>query len=131
MAVFKVSAENLTPVWPLTEPLLRAAIEREKTHDPADVLAALHSGNAQLWIDWRNGVVAAVVTEFVRFPKATHLRVWLAGAVLKPDWAEFEREISEWGRAHRCAALVIEGRKGWLRVFPGLRETGRIMHKHL
>jgi len=40
-------------------------------------------------------------------------------------------EIEKWARAVKCVSIGINGRKGWLRVLPGFKQTAVVIEKDL
>jgi hypothetical protein len=128
-----VLSDRIASLWPEIGPLLRPAIKRGGTHAEGDVLRAIQSGMARLYVEHDEGVIAAAVAEIVTYPLMRVVRVWLAGA--KPgarvDWDEFQRQIEDWGRFEGCAEARIEGRRGWARRLSGTRCAEHILRKTL
>jgi hypothetical protein len=96
--------------WDKARRILAPAIEHGGTHDEKDVLDAVASGAAQLWMRGDS----AAVTEIVSYPRVKACRVWLAAGNLE-DIREIERQVEAWAKELGCSRLEIIGRKGWLR----------------
>lgn len=131
--VLRVAPDNITPLWPQVVPLLGKVLDRARTHDAEDVRRMLLVQTAQLWIQWNERVEAAVVTEFVTYPKGLFVRLWLAGALpqITVEWVALEDMIGGWAKANHCAGLELVGRMGWLRRFPKAAFEGIVMRKAL
>jgi hypothetical protein len=99
-------------------PFIEAALEYSGgTHTFGDVVAALVSGEMQLWATDS----AAVVTELQMFPQYRSCNFFLAGGDMN-QLAHFQRVIGEWAKAQGCQRLTITGRRGWERTF--LKDEG-------
>ena len=133
-AIFKLTPDNVTPLWGQIEALLRAPVNRMGTHEPDDVRKMAMTGAAQMWIQYDSPIVeAVVVTEFVQYPKGLYLRAWLAGGSRdypfdNEGWIE---ALTQFGEVHRVKGLEIIGRMGWLRRIPGLAPEALLMRLHL
>jgi hypothetical protein len=116
----KVSTEVLPAVWPQCYDLLKAPAERDGLFLIEDVWATLITGKASLFIEYEGSVIkAAVVTEFVSFPRALLLRLWLMGATRgeEVDYAGLRALTEEWAKVNAANGLQIIGRSGWSRKF--------------
>jgi hypothetical protein len=108
-------------------PWLEAALAHDiGTHSIDDVRADIESGRAQLW----PGVNAAMVTNIETYPHAKVCRGWLSGGDLAEIVAT-EPKVRDWATRQGCGAVMIVGRRGWARVFPGYRETHAIVTRML
>lgn len=114
-----VYQENIQPMWPLIEPLIRKCTEIEPTHAPEDVLTTLLDGTSQLWVEWDKGPLMAVVTQLVRYPRGTRLRVWLGAAKdgMKINHKKIDEYLVEFAKANQCIGMEMVGRDGWGRLF--------------
>lgn len=111
---------NIENVWPQVVPLLSAALALHGTHTTEDIRKACMGGNAQLWIQWTDKVEAAVITEFVPYPKSLWFRLWLAGALKSTEilWDKFWQTLSEFAKKNDCKGIEDCGREGWLHYAP-------------
>lgn len=127
--VIRVMVENVMPLWPQWEPLLKRALHGIETHDAFDIRRAVLGEAAQLWVQWADALHAFVVSEIVTYPKGSWLRLWLAatapGVLIEGD--KFEDALAEFRDASGCRGFEIIGRMGWLRRFPEARFVGAVM----
>jgi hypothetical protein len=106
---------NVIPLWEQAAKLLEPAVARSGTHEMEDVRRCIMAGNAQLWVQWNDGICeAAIVTEFKHYPKGLWLHIWLAGAEgLNDDL--LEQQIFRFAEESNCAGVSWTGRPGWKR----------------
>lgn len=83
------------------------------THDPQDIAAAIERGEMQAWV---NGD-SLVITEVVHFPRLSVVNIVIAVGSLS-EVMSLQPAIEDFARQHNCAALRMQGRKGWERVLP-------------
>lgn len=86
---------------------------------PTELIAALTSGQAQIW----PGETAAMVTTLQDGPQGRFLHVWLAGGDLAGVMA-LKPGVEAWARAMGCKFVTINGRPGWARL---LRKDGFVL----
>jgi hypothetical protein len=84
------------------------------THTLGDVLSAVLDGRATL----HETEGAAIVTEFIEYPRRRVLNFWLATGALGPV-IELSRRVMEWGKGEGCAEAVFLGRRGWVKALEG------------
>lgn len=103
------------------EPLLDRAVKRGGNKWP-EVVAALKSGHAQLWLTMNPHPVAAMVTRI----DGDTLEVWLAGGAVLAGSVPFLETAIEASKAAGTTNGRIVGRKGWVRVLQsyGWRVSG-------
>lgn len=126
-------------VWAEAGPLIGRALDRDGSGRflPDDILKILLAGQGRLWIVWSEeaGIVAAVVTQIVDFPRLRELRIWLVGARKGRLPIRMMRTgcstLIEYGRAHGCTLLAGGLRRGWQRMADGFRETGVLYEMRL
>ena len=129
-AILRVMPENVTHLWPQLEQLFVDPIAQTDTHTLDDLRRMLMAMQSQLWVQLiEKRVVAAVVTEFVNYPKGLTLRVWLAGAIPERpmDKRAFVEVLDRWRLSNGCRDFELIGRHGWVRVFPWARVAGLMM----
>jgi hypothetical protein len=127
--VFRVSVDNVTPLWPQVEPIIARVLRGHLTHDTEDVRRLIMGQSAQLWVQYSDGVEAIVVSEFVSYPKGVWLRIWLVGTAegATMDSAACLASLSQWRDMHGCKGFEAMGRMGWLRRYPELKFVGALM----
>jgi hypothetical protein len=79
------------------------------THEIADVVELVKSGQAQFW-EHGDG---SIVTEVQTWPRLKAISFWLMSGTI-PDCMALEDEILDWARGEGCTVAVSTGRKGWL-----------------
>lgn len=124
--ILRVRTEDLPIVWFPVASLLSPLLQRLKTHDTEDVRRMIMGSQAHLWVQWSGNLDCAVVTEFITYPKGVWLRIWLTvarqGALV--DWPAFAPIMSDWALRHGCQdEIEMQGRPGWKRRYPGLKEV--------
>lgn len=119
-AITMVYSANIESVWLQVQPLLAPVLGLHNTHSPEDIRKACMCGNAQLWIQWTNKVEAAVVTEFVNYPKGLWFRFWLCGALKDAEilWAKFYETLHDFAKKNNCKGIEDCGREGWAHYAP-------------
>lgn len=110
-----------------------AALDRDRTHDPEQVLALCEAGKAQLWIVWGEGRAwAAVVTEVITAPLRRTANIWLVGGEERKRWNEAVlSRVEQWATVQGCSSLRAVGRKGWVKDMPGYRADHVVYAKEL
>ena len=93
---------------------LQAAMDHAggTTHTLGDIYNGIESGALQFW----PAEDAAMVTEFINYPRERHLHVFLAGGNLETI-DKMRADVERFGVASGCARLTMSGRKGWARHF--------------
>lgn len=81
------------------------------THRLQDVLAAIRSGTAQLWIEGP----CVIVTEVNDTPVERELHYWLAAGTLE-EVIHLSNKVMEWGREVGCTVASLVGRRGWSKL---------------
>jgi hypothetical protein len=111
---------NVMQAWPHVSLLLEPAVIRDGTHDIDDVRKQILGGQAQLWVQWTNSFDAAVVTEFMNYPKGLWFRFWLAGARYGADvkWEAFFDTLVNFAKENKCHGIEDCGRSGWSKYCP-------------
>lgn len=119
---------NINPIWPETAALLAPAVDISGTHDVEDVRRSLMGNQSQLWVQWNAGVDAAVVTEFINYPKGLWCRFWLAGAKkgVEIAWDKFFETLYKFARDNRCVGIEDCGRGGWDRYAPQAKKISTL-----
>lgn len=104
--------------------LLEAISHTHGTHTEDDVLAMILLGKLMLWAN--DG--AAMVTEFVDYPRLRAVNVFICGGAIEPMW-EVEARVIAHAKAHGCTRITGGGRRGWQRALPGYHMGGYFMEK--
>lgn len=111
---------NIEQAWLYLHPLLQPAVATSGTHDMEDVRKSLLGGQSQVWVQWKNSFDAAVVTEFITYPKGVWLRFWLAGAKkgAEINWQKFFDTLVAFAKDNKCNGIEDCGRTGWSKYCP-------------
>lgn len=126
MTLFDRMKDTLAKWEPHREVLLEAIGHTHGTHTEDDVLAMILAGKLTLWAN--DG--AAMVTEFVDYPRLRAVNVFICGGAIEPMWA-VETQVIEDAKAKGCTRITGGGRKGWTRALPGYEMGGYFMHKDI
>lgn len=129
--IFMVEPKNVMGLWPMIDGLLAPAIAISCTHTTEDVRKGLMTNNAQLWVQWSkdaNTIDAAVVTEFINYPRGLWFRFWLAGAAHGANilWDEFYSKLYEFAKYNKCAGIEDCGRGGWNKYAPHAKKIAQL-----
>lgn len=109
--------------------LLLPAIERPpQTHNEDDILVAIYSGKAVLWVS--DDMKGAIVTEFVTAPRMKTLHYWLVGGQMEAVLS-LEPRIEEFAKKNGCTMTTATGRKGWVRALKHWKESSVVIYREL
>jgi hypothetical protein len=113
-----VDPERVPEIWPHVRPLVAAAIVKCGDWSEMAVLELLMSGRGLLWIRTNGEAIGgAGVTQLIEARHGLTCNVVVyAGAC--DDWNAAFAPIRDYAVAEQCAAIRIQGREGWKRVFP-------------
>lgn len=132
MELVCVDPKRVGEVWPLVEPLLRSAIERTGLSAFCDVEYDILFGDALVWLAWNGTAIEAAASTVLQQTDAGLVcLVTACGGTDMHRWLPLLGRIEEYARDEGCHCARIVGRKGWLRVLDGYRETNVIMDKAL
>lgn len=120
LTITMIYPANVMQTWPYIYPLLQPAVALSETHNMEDLRRIILGGQAQLWVQWKDGVDAAVITEFINYPRGMWLRIWLAGAKKGADveWEKFFDTLVKFGKDSKCIGIEDCGRGGWSKYCP-------------
>ena len=110
--------------WTRCAPILEAALDG--TYSLDDVRDEIECGRAQFWPMQKS----AAVTVIQDYPRGRVLRVWLAGGDLG-ELQHYLPVLDNYGREQGCAAIELEGRKGWERALPGYHAHRVVLRKEI
>jgi hypothetical protein len=118
--------------WPFVAPLIKAAMEKGRLSEYADVEHSVRSGSALLWIAWDGGKIkAAAVTELGQANGEKFCTIVACGGSDRGQWLHLLAGLEAYGKAEVCAAMRIHGRRGWLKLLPEYRTTRVLLEKAL
>lgn len=110
-----VPTEDTGRAWPLVLPFVQLALEQGLGEcDAPDVLKALMSGNAQLWlaVEGDDRVQGIAVTEVISHPQRKICNLFLVAGTGLDQWASGLRYIESWAIAKGCNGLQATCRPG-------------------
>lgn len=112
-----IPAAEIDAVWPMVEPLIAAACRRGRDKETAeDIRRGLRERDLQLWLAWRDGIVALAVTEIVCHPLKRCCRIRICTGRDRQGWQRWLPVIEAWAKAQGCAAMELIARSGWSRL---------------
>lgn len=131
-----VDPKRVHEIWPKVAPLLRRATVRTGLSAFADIERDILHGSALLWLaissEGGAAVIDAVASTSLQQTDAGKVCVitGCAGGNMR-RWLPLITRIEAYAKAEGCRCLRIFGRKGWLRVLDGYRETSVVLDKQL
>jgi hypothetical protein len=132
-----VGPDVLAAVWPNVEPLVASALAHTSGEcTTADVAERLLDGRAALWImvELDGPMLGILVAEVIHWPQQALANAWIVAGQDLDRWLPVANSTLEaWARARGCAAVIGEGRAGFVRRLAhlGYREVGRKYRKDL
>lgn len=123
-------------MWPIAYPFLEPAIKRTGGRlDEATIFKGLMTGELVLWMIFRGGPFAALVTQVFDWPSGLRVaRCLLAGGTDHADWYKHFDVVEVWAKEQGCTILEAWGRPGWEKSLSrerGWRRTGVEMEKKI
>jgi len=131
-----ISPTQVQYVWPMVFARLRRAIRRTGLSDFARVECDVLTGQALLWLalstPYDDVTIDAAATTRLELTDAGKVCVITAceGKEMA-RWLPLIHGIEDYAKAEGCRSVRIFGRKGWLRVLDGYRQTHVIIDKAL
>lgn len=134
MSVFCLGTEQIDALWPKYGHHLER-LERESGLVMAEAIRDdLRSAHKQLWGYQAGDEIAGVaITHVYDTPRGKACEVYGAcGTQTAPGQIDaIIHEIEKWAADIGCTRTRLLGRKGWLRVLNGYRQTGVILEKEI
>ena len=114
--VVLIQPDDLEMVWDEVVPLINAALKySEGELLPEDLIAPLASEKMQLWVALSDGVIAAMITEIITYPRKRVLRVITIAGIDghgMSKWYGFLPLIEGFALSNDCSSLEAWTRKG-------------------
>jgi hypothetical protein len=114
--VVLIQPDDLEMVWDEVVPLIEAALKySEGEVIPEDLVQPIKTGKMQLWVAMSGGVIAAMITEIVVYPRKRVLRViTIAGKDGRgmSRWYGFLPLVEGFALSNNCSSLEAWTRKG-------------------
>jgi hypothetical protein len=131
--VFTVPSHAVDVWWPQLRPHLERFERETQRVDAETIRKQAKNCERQIWgvMDGMH-VVGVAVTEVYVTPRWPVCWVWYAVGNGGTDaMAKIYDEIEKWARSIGCGSIGICGRKGWIRVLPGFKQTAIVLEKDL
>ncbi len=114
--VVLIQPGDLELVWDEVVPLIEAALKHSEGEViPEDLIKPIKIGKMQLWVALSDGVIAAMITEIVVYPRKRVLRViTIAGkdGHGMSKWYGFLPLVEGFALSNNCSSLEAWTRKG-------------------
>ena len=134
ISVLGVPSREVDAWWEQLKPHLERFERETQRTDAETIRRQAKERERQIWAVSRDMVVIAVaVTEIYELASGRVCWIWVAaGDVPDPDdMRSVYQRIEDWARSIGCTSIGINGRKGWLRVLPGFKQTAIVIEKDL
>jgi len=118
-------------VWPPVAALVKAAMEKGRLSNYAEVEQAVRSGAALLWLAWEGeSIKAAAVTEVSAANGEKFCTIVACGGHDRGQWLHLLEGLESHAKAEGCAAMRVYGRRGWGKLLKDYRVTRVLLEKH-
>lgn len=120
MEVSLVPPHLVDGLWPRIFPHLSKASEYTfGRYEPEDILEAVVSGDAHLWIAFDGeDIVGITITRFWQYPRKKCLDVMFLGGEKLNEWKDLMFDtVHSWAHDSGCVAIEASGRVGFARLF--------------
>lgn len=127
-----VDPEHVQNIWPFVAPLLCRATAKTGLSAFAEIERDILGGRALLWIAWDGAAIEAAASTGLQQTDGGKVCVITACAGLNMvTWLPLIARIEAYARDEGCRCVRIFGRKGWVRVLDGYRQTHAVIDKRL
>lgn len=127
-----VDPKQVHEIWPHVGALLKAACRRTGLTAFVDIEADILGGRSLLWIAWSEGKIeSAAATVLIDSERGKVCIITACAGRGMKHWLPLIGGIENYARDEGCNCVRIYGRKGWLRVLDGYRQTHVIMDRRL
>ena len=133
-ALHQVPPARVAECWPVIEPMITAAMDRDGTYTAENVREWLVKELMQLWIAGtkERGVEALAVTEILQHQKCRVLNILICTGKDRDRWLAHLGAIETWARTDKgCDRALLYARKGWARHLPDYKLTHVLLEKRL
>jgi hypothetical protein len=127
-----IDPAHVAQVWPRVAHLIRAAMEKGRVCDFAEIEHAVLAGDMLLWVaaDARE-ILAAAVTQLHALGGARCCTIVACGGRDRARWLPLRAELEAFARAEGCRTIRLFGRRGWARHFRDYKLTRILLQKEL
>lgn len=132
-ALVCVNPGQIDQIWPHVRAFIDTAFQRGRGDENPDVIEAeVRAGRSLLWVVWDGaGLLAAATTRIIEAPMRKYCLITSCGGRELPRWLAFIADLENYARGEGCAALRIEGREGWAKMFPDYRQPYIVLERSL
>lgn len=126
MRLFCFSKQDAVESWEDVRPFFET-MEREHNGPLAHIVHELAiAEKAQIWgFDDGDGITGVLATEVIETARGKVCNIMTAlGAAPVAMQERMMDEVGKWALSLGCIAVRLQGRKGWLRRFPRMRQVG-------
>jgi len=128
-----VPYENIDNIWPMAEPHLAKAVDRNNGFSLDDVRLQLKSRSMQMWLSVtdENIIEAVGITQIHVYPqKKTGFLLFLGGKDID-HWRPFMSQLERWAVANGCTDFEFIGRQGWSKIMKDFKAVEIVYRKTL
>ncbi len=127
-----VDPARVNDIWPRVAPLLQRATKRTGLSAFSEIEHNILNGDELLWVAWDGSTIEAAASTSLQQTDAGKVCVITACAGANmARWLPLIRGIEAYAKQEGCRCIRIFGRKGWLRVLQGYRQTHAVIDKRL
>lgn len=132
-ALVCVAPDQVDQIWPHVRAFIETAFQKGRGDENPDVIEAeVRAGRSLLWVVWDGaGLLAAATTRIIEAPMRKYCLITSCGGRELPRWLAFITDLENYARGEGCAALRIEGREGWAKMFPAYHQPYIVLEKVL
>lgn len=120
-AISAIPQNCLGDAWIVVREMIDSAADQAWGYRAGDVLSKLLMGEATLWIIEKDlEVKAAIVTEFVQYPRSKALSIWMLGGAEFRYWRDCIASLESYAKANNCDFITGMGRPGLMKLIGDL-----------
>ena len=128
MRIERCNPDFVRIYWPHLRDLVNKLCKRARgEYSEASIKQRIEDGTLDMWIAaemHRSSIEAICGTSVHDWPKGKVCRIEFCAAHTMDDWSGALDRIKDYARSEGCETIIIEGRKGWGRVF----DTNPVAH---
>ena len=127
--IVNLSVEQFARMWPTFEPLVKQVTDQsDGCFLPIDICLDVMAGRSAAWIGWdteAQAVDVLIITTVRDFPRRRMLNLGvISGRNVRRHQAEALEVLTAYAHDLGCSAITGSFRRGWTRIWPGVRENG-------
>jgi len=133
-----VDKKDAAELWDVVYPILdRCHSYSNGELETQDYLQMILNGDMQLWIaadtkhPSQEGIFAAMLTEFVMYPRKKVMRIVAIAGEGMDRWMKYFPALESAALEVGCTGLEVFGRKGWLRILKDWKCSYHVLTKDI